>query len=226
MHHVISNSQRTVVCWHSMFFLYELGRSKASNLLKNDVRWSLRGHEKGWEDRNEGTASTITPGQGYLLRERNTSKPAVWEQSAVGKIPNNEIFKIWWRALYVRRRILNSILNLTGSQWREAKTGETWSLLLDHMGSLGHSCCFFSQHKKNLSYCLLSRYYFFFDIYRSIKCPLIFSEKRLLAVMFFYLLIGRFSQAFCRWCMSHQLHSDITQIQRDRMEGKRDEGKS
>jgi len=27
----------------------------------------------GWEDRKEGTTSTITPGQRSLLRERNTS---------------------------------------------------------------------------------------------------------------------------------------------------------
>ena len=42
------------------------------------------------------------------------------------------------RALYVRSRICNSILNFTGSQWREATTGVTWSLLLcQHFGPAG-----------------------------------------------------------------------------------------
>ena len=34
------------------------------------------------------------------------------------------------RAIYVRSRILNSVLNFTGSQCREAKTGVIWFLLL------------------------------------------------------------------------------------------------
>lgn len=42
----------------------------------------------------------------------------------------------WFRTLYVRRRILNSIPTLTRSQWREANKREIWSFFLVPVSSL------------------------------------------------------------------------------------------
>lgn len=39
-------------------------------------------------------------------------------------------------ALYVRRRVLNSILDFTGSQWKDRKIGVIWSILMNLIRTL------------------------------------------------------------------------------------------
>ena len=74
----------------------------------------------------------ITEGSAYHSTFRNLETCSLWAKCSVRKMSYNKRYDgaRSLRALYVRRRILHSILNLTGSQWREAKTGEIWSLLL------------------------------------------------------------------------------------------------